>query len=321
LSNLHPASLRFFRAGSTEQFEIPFVEENFPHLEFPHPSQAFIMPIVHHRNNEVRAIGTRFSISDRGLVVTARHVVEEIQKIHASARADNNEFCGVLSICAEPTAENPRNFVGGILPIVDAWTTNYFLDIALMLVELPVHDETKQYLPIGMMALSPGIPKIGQACIGLGYTLIDWKADEVPLPEISQSYNAARGTLEEIYFPRRDQRLDFPCFLTDARFDLGMSGGPIISATGQVCGVICSGTELSDSTMPRISYGSLIGPALAISLKMTSRGLSKEFFLWDLVRGGAVFCDATYAQIAVKRGTDTIEIDFGGGAIIRNQLG
>jgi hypothetical protein len=57
---------------------------------------------------------------------------------------------------------------------IDVWT-NPFLDMALMLVELPVHDETKEYLPMGMMALSPGIPDIGQPCIGLGYTSVNWE--------------------------------------------------------------------------------------------------------------------------------------------------
>lgn len=320
MSDAPPPSLRFFLAGSNNQFEIPFGEGDFPPLKFPHPSQAFVMAVVHHRDKKVRALGTCFSISNRGLVVTARHVVDEVVRIHASAAEESDEFCGVLCICPEPTPELPQNFVGGVLPIADVWTNN-FLDIALMLMELPVHNETKEFLPIGAMALSPGISDIGQPCIGMGYTSIDWQVSKAEMPEISQSYNATRGMLEEIHFPRRDQRLNFPCFLTDARFDLGMSGGPIISATSQgVCGVICSGTEMADPTIPRISYGSLIGPALAIPLEMTSKGVTKRFFLWDLVRGGAVFCDATYAGIAVKREANSIEIDFGSGRIIRNRL-
>jgi hypothetical protein len=86
------------------------------------------------------------------------------------------------------------------------------------------------------------------------------------------------------------------------------------------CGVICSGTEMADPTIPRISYGSLIGPALAMSLKMTSGGVTKEFFLWDLIRGGAVFCDESYKKISVKREAKSIEIDFGNERIIRNRL-
>jgi hypothetical protein len=312
-------SLRFFRVGSTDHFEIPFTEGDFPPLNFPHPSQSFVMAVVHYRDKKVRCLGTCFSISGRGLIVTARHVVEEVTKIHASAPSD--EFCGVLCICPEPTPERPTNSAGGVLPILDVWT-NPFLDIALMLVELPVHNETKEFLPMGMMSLSPGIPNTGLPCIGLGYTSIDWEAGTVDMPKISQSYNATRGTLEEIHFPRRDQRLDFPCFLTDARYDLGMSGGPIISAMGHgACGVICSGTEMADPAIPRISYGSLIGPALAMSLKMTSGGVAKEFFLWDLVRGGAVFCDESYENISVKRKANSIEINFGNGRIIRNRLG
>lgn len=311
-------SLMFFRAGSSDRFEIPFDEGAFPSLQFPHLTQSFVMAVVHYRDNKVRCLGTCFSISSRGLLVTARHVVEEVKQIYAVA--PSNEFCGVLCVCPEPTPEQPKNTVGGVLPIIDVWT-NPFLDLALMLVELPVHDETKEYLPMGMLALSPGIPDTGQPCIGLGYTSMEWEARKAELPEISQSYNATRGTLEQIHFPRRDQRLDFPCFLTDARYDLGMSGGPIIAANGHgVCGVICSGTEMADPSIPRISYGSLVGPVLVMSLKMTSGDVTKEFFLWDLVRGGAVFCDMSYEKLAVKREANSIEIDFGGGRIVRNQF-
>jgi hypothetical protein len=320
MSDTPPHSLRFFQVGSSNEFVIPFGEGDFPLLKFPHPSQAFVMAVVHHRDKKVRALGTCFSISNRGLVVTARHVVEEVARIHSSTPNESDEFCGVLCICPEPMPGLPANFVGGVLPIANVWTNN-LLDIALMLVELPVHKETKEFLPLGAIALSPGIPDTGQLCIGMGYTSIDWQVSKAELPEISQSFNATRGMLEEIHFPGRDQRLNFPCFLTNARFDLGMSGGPIVSATSHgVCGVICSGTEMADPTIPRISYGSLIGPALAIPLEMTSKGVTKKFFLWDLVRGGAVFCDATYTRIAVKREANSIEIDFGSGRIIRNRL-
>jgi S1-C subfamily serine protease len=321
MTDLAEPSLKFFRAGSNEHFEIKFDGGNFPQLKLPHQSQAFVMTVIHLRDQQIRALGSCFSISNRGLLVTARHVIDEVKRIHASASEESGECCAVLCMCPNPTPEQPDNFAGGALPILDVWT-NPFLDIAFMLVELPVHDVTKEYLPIGAMALSPGIPAVGQPCIGLGYTQSKWQRLQEPGPfEILQSYNATRGMLEEIHFPGRDQRLNFPCFLTDARFDLGMSGGPIVSATGQVCGVICSGTEIDDPAIPRISYGSLIGPALAMTLKMTAGSVTKGFFLWDLVRGGEIFCDQSCASLSVKRDANSIEIDFGGDCLIRNRLG
>jgi S1-C subfamily serine protease len=312
--------LKFFRAGSNEHFEIRFNEGDFPSLKFPHPSQSFVMAVVHHSDKVVHGLGTCFSISSHGLVVTARHVVEEVARILAEASDTSDEFCGILCICPETKPDSSTKYVGGVLPIANVWTNN-FLDIALMLVELPRHNETNELLPLGMLALSPGIPDIGNSCIGMGYSSVEWKVHQANLPEISHSYHATRGTIEENHFPGRDQRLNFPCFLTNARFDLGMSGGPIVSATGQVCGVICSGTEMADPAIPMISYGSLIGPALAIPIKMKgSDGVTKSFFLWDLVRGGAVFCDSTCKQIKVKRNDNSIEIDFGNDRIIRNRL-
>lgn len=96
----------------------------------------------------------------------------------------------------------------------------------------------------------------------------------------------------------------------------------VCTARRVLSALICSGAEIADPTIPRISYGSLIGPALAVTLKMTnSKKIAKQFFLWDLVRNGTAFCDASYSTISVKRDANTIEVDFGEGRIIRNRLG
>jgi len=55
---------------------------------------------------------------------------------------------------------------------------------------------------------------------------------------------ATRGKIEEVHPVSRDAvRLNFPCFLTDARYDAGMSGSPVASDDGRVVGVVCSSSE------------------------------------------------------------------------------
>jgi hypothetical protein len=55
--------------------------------------------------------------------------------------------------------------------------------------------------------------------------------------------------------------LQFPCFRTDARFDPGMSGGPVFNnSTGHLCGVICSSMPGTTNDAGHLSYASSLWP-------------------------------------------------------------
>ena len=148
-----------------------------------------------------------------------------------------------------------------------------------------------------------------------------WKASENGF-NASHRYTASKGHVQQLHFPKRDSVfMSFPCFETSARFDGGMSGGPIISTEGQVCGVICSSlkTDVSDGTFT--SYGSLIAPALALVLNgIDSTGVERELFLHDFVRDGAVAVDHTYSRICVRNSGREILIDLGDGMTFRNEI-
>jgi hypothetical protein len=308
--------LRMFPVGTSDPpLEVAFGDGDFPPLEFPHRSQTSVMPVVHVRGSEIQTLGTCFAISSDGFMVTARHVIESVR-----LPASGDEYFGAIYVSSDSLPEHPDFVEGGICPVIAVWS-NPNLDIAFLLLHLPTHKKTDEKLPLRAFVISPGFPEIGIYCIGFGYSSAQWETMDDGFVRISQSYHATRGRVEDIHFPQRDQRLHFPCFLTNARFDGGMSGGPIISQDGQVCGVICSSMETADTDIGWISYGSLLGPALATTLRNeASDGSVTECFVWDLVVGGKLFLDATYEQIKVTRGANTIEIDFGDGRIIRNKL-
>jgi hypothetical protein len=62
-----------------EIFQIAdFSNVEFPTIQhFPNPTQMAIMPVIAYRGDEVRPLGTWFSISNIGIALTARHVVDE----------------------------------------------------------------------------------------------------------------------------------------------------------------------------------------------------------------------------------------------------
>ncbi|MCH8208036.1 MAG: hypothetical protein IIA62_03115 [Nitrospinae bacterium] len=60
--------------------------------------------------------------------------------------------------------------------------------------------------------------------------------------DINDEPTSSTGEIEEV-LPNGNPsgRFNFPCFRVNARFDAGMSGGPVLDRDGLVCGII-SGT-------------------------------------------------------------------------------
>jgi hypothetical protein len=101
----------------------------------------------------------------------------------------------------------------------------------------------------------------------------------------------AVGEIREIHDQTRDQYLlNFPCFRVNARFDGGMSGGPIFTDNGSICGVVCKGYKLEDPELESISYGATLWPALCLPITVDMRtGMPCErYCLLDLARTGYI---------------------------------
>ncbi len=71
------------------------------------------------------------------------------------------------------------------------------------------------------------------------------------------------GEVGQIFPERRDSSmLTFPCFEVYARFAPGMSGGLIIDEVGNLCGLVCAGTQLADPNALPLSYAATLWPML-----------------------------------------------------------
>ncbi|MHB1095633.1 MAG: S1 family peptidase [Gemmatimonadaceae bacterium] len=104
---------------------------------------------------------------------------------------------------------------------------------------------------VGQRVFAVGFPK--QECNDLGPSAISWR----------QEAKVAGGVVREVHLQHRDTaRLRFPCFLTNARFDGGMSGGPVVTDEGRVCGIVCSNLPPSNPSEEHASYVSLFWPTL-----------------------------------------------------------
>ena len=277
----------------------------------PHQFSKTIMPVVAYRNDQIRLLGTCFAISDQGLVITARHVLDEAIKImdwSSDTPPENPWWVGAIYVSEPSEVDDVPDLLGGILAANRIHTTNLSngLDIGVMHLNLPVRTSDSKPISLPALGLSPALPRIGDHCFSAGYHSMNIHSS-ANVHTIEQSFSLSSGIIEEIHFPCRDKSsLNFPCFRTSSRFDSGMSGAPIMADNGHVIGVVCSSFKLFEEE-GYISYGSLIGPALFLKIAATEG----EVFLYDFVSGGAIGTDNTIKQLHVHRQDNTLKINFG----------
>ncbi len=100
------------------------------------------------------------------------------------------------------------------------------------------------------------------------------------------------GVVRDIFEMRRDQHLPFPCYQVSARFDGGMSGGPVFDETGSLCGLVCSNIDSSHLEGEPISYVTTLWP-LFCNVVNGDRGdkypQGVSYPAIELARGGQIF--------------------------------
>ncbi len=299
-----------------------FTRGDFAPIEkFPHPSQMSVMPVVAYRNDVFRAVGTCFAISNHGLVLTARHVIDDALALTNGRLTDPRRGVGALYV-AEPTSKNETtNLVGGILPANKVHLSMAF-DLAIMHLKLPVTTKTQKPINMPLLTLGVGLPVVGLTCIALGYHSMNWGAanDGIHTQKVMQNYSATRGEIRQVHIPKRDNvNLSFPCFEVSSRYDGGMSGGPVINQTGSVIGVVCSSFGEPDDC-GHLSYASLIGPALSIQIDTNVGGVIEKRFLYDFIVGGSVVTDNTLNSIEISRIEDGLVLKFSEKYSLRGRL-
>jgi len=279
------------------------------------------MPIIAIADGEILPLGTGFAIGADGFIMTAKHVIENFTTPKVQRRGKNGfykEFSlWVFQLTGQKhkTGSYKGEIVGGLRPITKAWFSKE-LDIAICWLSGAKSKKHNKFLRLPCVKLSPGVPKIGEHILGFGYygstgEITSKILDNKRVANYFQNTAFTQGKIIEIFSPKRDAvMLDFPCFQTDARFEPGMSGGPIFRENGSVCGVICSG-GLGEDKNGYIEFASLIWPAMGISIETNfKKGEPLEWItIYDLVKRKFIAVDDTFDKLKVvinPNGTKTI---------------
>lgn len=233
-------------------------------------------------------LGSGFFIAP-GMAMTARHVIkgfwEEFQiyqkfpklktEIEANFKVLALQFFGDKS---EPA----------VWYIEKTWISE-FTDTAFLYLK-PYNDKAKSYMSLDQLELSMFEPRVGGRIFAFGYpnskVKLQNSKDETQAT-LSVKWELAptlsTGEITAVYERYRDRGLlNFPVLETNARFDHGMSGGPVFNDKGQVCAVICHG--IGSEKEGYVSSGSLLWLAMltAIDLQTGKFNAKQQYFAFEL---------------------------------------
>lgn len=204
-----------------------------------------VLPVLVVSPTMLACVGTAFLIAPGGVAVTARHVIDE-----ALVRVDQESgaYVAVMWVGSGTDVDDVRDLLGGLIAVHQRAVDGNKSDLAL--IRISTLYRQGEFYPLPTLTLSSRLPKRGNI-IALGYTKFDVESDTTTQTErlvtIAQDLHYSTGRITEVYPDGRDATmLPTACFETSARFDAGMSGGPVFGEDGTVCGVVASGMAHDD---------------------------------------------------------------------------
>jgi hypothetical protein len=281
--------------------------------------QQSIMPLVVIIGDKFKSVGSCFILNSDGLFVTAAHVLTSANDMSVRIKNEDGQYYShyelyALYISNEPS-EGDSN-LGGLVPVSNVWAL-LDIDIGFGFLQLPINTSTNLPLKIYPVRIKSAFPTLRGNITAIGYHNMEGKIDRsAGCYHIDYKHDTAiaAGVVEEIYPVSRDNGLlSFPCFRTNAQFAPGMSGGPIFDDSGNVCGVVCSGTQIEEGGANHTSYGSLIWPIFGceIDIADSPNANIRKTLLYDLAKKGIISTDASFDQIEVvknENNTRTVRI-------------
>jgi len=278
----------------------------FVDTPMPSPITEFVCQVTSNVNGDDHyASGTAVIIAPN-LAFSAKHVFDEHWMRHEGRRPPvDGEGAGRFSLVLAQLVGNQLN----LWAVTRLWTSQLTDIVVLRLT--PMSSGAQEYT-FRRMALDLLPPTVGERISAFGYhsNTVDVGDREITL---RQAAGTTHGDVLEVHHQYRDAvRLNFPCFRTNARFDGGMSGGPVFNR-GHLCGVICSALPPATGDEEYASYVASLWPAMAIVIDLDRvrhpRGV--RYPLIELVRDDTIAAlNADRVTVGELPATGTPTISF-----------
>ena len=281
----------------------------FYNTPLPSPITEFVCQVMSNMDGQQHyANGTAVIVSPF-LALSARHVIEEHWRIHEGEREMfPGEGTGRFSLILAQLVGLELN----LWTVTRLWTSGHTDIVAFRLTPYSpgAMAYTFRHLTLDLLP-----PAVGERISAFGYhsNEIEERDHEIVL---LQGAATTHGTVLEVHDEFRDKaRLRFPCFRTNARFDGGMSGGPVFNAAGHLCGMICSALPPTADDEDHASYVVSLWPAMAIMIELDREGHPKgvRYPMFELVRDNMLVArNADRVSVGEAEGTDSPPISLRG---------
>jgi hypothetical protein len=140
-------------------------------------------------------------------------------------------------------------------------------------------------------------PRLGSQIAAFGYPRSRMRETKANHWEVNTDATTATGRVIEIHYEAGNRATrPFPCFRTDARFDPGMSGGPVFNEDGHVCGIMCSNMPPESADGEHVSYVSTVWPCMGTMVDIP----------WDRYPAGTSY---PVIEMAQARIIDALHLD------------
>jgi hypothetical protein len=209
----------------------------------------------------ISSFGTAFAFLPY-LLITAKHVLDEFAKSHGGWSEGEVRLTFWAVQIEWKNGEHNYN----VWLVTHAFSgTNG--DIALLKIS-PLNDKATAYNAWKLTKVNLKIPKVGDEITGFGFHKTTFEGSRVTAGgviehiEMNSETSAAHGRVLEVYPAKRDAvMLPFSAARVNARFEPGMSGGPVINRRSELCGIVCSSMPIDDE---HESYMTLLWPIVGI---------------------------------------------------------
>lgn len=221
--------------------------------------------VVGWRDDKYHASGSAVIIAGN-LALTAAHVVDDYVERFGAEPVDGGRQVGCGLWLVQIQGPGPNYLIWEPRVI---WRSPHS-DLALIHLR-PHNDLAAAHRDWRHPMLDFNPPKVGARVVGIGVrdpaVNVGRNADGSKHLDINGKLTLTSGEVREVHRLRRDSvRAPFPCLHVNARFDASMSGGPVFSDNGKLCGVISSTYPPFEEGEEHASYVATLWPLLALPI-------------------------------------------------------